>query len=157
MTPTARTLELLRRSGYTAAVVESWLPRVNRRRDLFGFADVIAVTGHRKPSFLLVQVTVIGHITNRLTKAKSKPALRTWLAAGGAFEVWGWVGRGGRWQVKRVRVESADLTTTVIEGPTRRRPSTQPDLFTTPANSGGSLCASFTNSAHARGNHENDE
>jgi hypothetical protein len=40
MTPTARTLAFLRRAGYLAAVVESWLPHTFRRRDLFGFADV---------------------------------------------------------------------------------------------------------------------
>ncbi len=33
MTPTARSLALLRRSGYLAAVVEKWIPRINRRRD----------------------------------------------------------------------------------------------------------------------------
>jgi hypothetical protein len=42
MTPPVRTLRHLRRAGYTAAVVETWIPHVNRRRDLFGFADVLA-------------------------------------------------------------------------------------------------------------------
>jgi hypothetical protein len=34
MSPTARTLALLRREGYIASSVERFLPRVNRRRDL---------------------------------------------------------------------------------------------------------------------------
>jgi hypothetical protein len=33
MTPTARTLDLLRREGYFAVVCESWLPAVRRRRE----------------------------------------------------------------------------------------------------------------------------
>jgi hypothetical protein len=39
MTPTARTLALMRRSGYLAAMVESWLRYANRRRDLFDCCD----------------------------------------------------------------------------------------------------------------------
>ena len=37
MSPTA--LSHLRRLGFLAAVVERWLPKVNRRSDLFGVGD----------------------------------------------------------------------------------------------------------------------
>jgi hypothetical protein len=36
MTPTARSLALLRRASYAADVVERRLPRVNVRKDMFG-------------------------------------------------------------------------------------------------------------------------
>jgi hypothetical protein len=36
VTPTARTMSALREAGYTPAVVERWLPRLNIRQDLFG-------------------------------------------------------------------------------------------------------------------------
>jgi hypothetical protein len=115
MTPTSRSLRLLRRQGFLAAVVESWIPHANLRRDLFGFADVLAVHPARR-TFLLVQVTTIGHIAHRLTKAKGLPGLTVWLRAGGAFEVHGWDGR----RLKRVEVRGADLADVVIVAPRRR-------------------------------------
>ena len=45
MTPTARTLVLLRAEGYVCVVAEAWLPGVNRRPDLFGFADAAKASG----------------------------------------------------------------------------------------------------------------
>lgn len=108
MTPTARSLRLLRSEGYMVEVTERWIPHVNRRRDLFGFADVLAVHPRDKV-FLLVQVTTVGHVADRLKKAKAVPALRTWLAAGGRFEVWGWAKRASRWEVRRVEVCGQDL------------------------------------------------
>jgi hypothetical protein len=41
MSPTARSLKKLRKEGWTASVVEKWIPQVKRRRDCFGF-DVLA-------------------------------------------------------------------------------------------------------------------
>jgi hypothetical protein len=41
MTTIGRTLTLLRRYGFIAAVVERWIPRIDRRRDLWSFADVL--------------------------------------------------------------------------------------------------------------------
>jgi hypothetical protein len=53
MTPTGRSLTLMRRSGYLAAVVETWIPHVNRRRDLFGLFDVLAVHPVRREMVLI--------------------------------------------------------------------------------------------------------
>lgn len=115
--PTARTVQLLRKAGYLAEVVERWLPIPGKsvRRDLFGFADVLAVHP-RQHVFLLVQCTSLGHVADRLTKAKGRPELATWLAAGGQFEVWGLGKRG----VKRVAVTGQDLAEATIVAPLRR-------------------------------------
>ena len=43
MTPTARTLEQLRRERYLADVCERWIPQVNQCADLFKAFDVFAV------------------------------------------------------------------------------------------------------------------
>lgn len=67
MTPTGRTLCELRRDGYTAAVVESWIPRLNVRRDLFGVGDVLGVKAGEAP--LLIQCTSV-----ESRKQKQKPA-----------------------------------------------------------------------------------
>jgi len=117
MTPTARTVQLLRKAGFLAEVVERWLPIPGKsvRRDLFGFADVLAVHPRRR-TFLLVQCTSLGHVADRLAKAKGRPELATWLAAGGQFEVWGVSKRG----VKRVAVTGADLAEETVVAPPRR-------------------------------------
>jgi hypothetical protein len=120
MTPTARTLTYLRRAGYLAAVVEAWIPRIDRRRDLFGFADVLACHP-RDGLFLLVQVTTGGHLAHRLKKAKRRPELALWLKAGGRVEVHGWIRRGGRWSVRRVEVCRQDLAGVVLSAPRPRR------------------------------------
>jgi hypothetical protein len=120
MTLTGRTLVHLRRLGFLAAVVECWLPRVNRRRDLFGFADALAVHPQDR-LFLLVQATTAGHVAARLAKARGRPELAAWLKAGGAFEVWGWCRRGGRWHVRRVAVHDADLAAVEVQALPRRR------------------------------------
>lgn len=126
--PTARTLKLLRTSGYLAAVVETWIPKVNRRRDLFGIVDVLAVHPHREPKVLLLQCTSIGNLSSRVQKVASSPALGLLLAAGLVVECWGWSANG---QVKRVRLRAKDLQPEVVRAPRRRRRQTheQGNLF----------------------------
>src|SRR5579859_2810088 len=97
--PTALTLEMLRRSRFVAGVVERWLPRANLRRDFLGFVDIIAADT-REPGILAIQATSLAHVSDRLAKAKSKPELKAWLKAGGRFEVWGWRKDGKRWVVR---------------------------------------------------------
>ena len=81
MSPTGRTLKLLRSWGYTCEVCERWVPRLNIRRDLLHCADVIAF----KPGepILLVQVTSAANVATRLTKAKGRPELSVWLKCDG--------------------------------------------------------------------------
>jgi hypothetical protein len=130
--PTALSLALLRRSGYVADVCERWIPIPGKkiRKDLFGCFDVLAID-QREPAILAVQCTSVGHVADRLAKAKSKPALKAWLRAGGRMEVWGWAKRGDRWEVKRVEVRGEDLADVVVSAPRRRRGRNpkQPDLF----------------------------
>lgn len=108
ISPTALTLAHLRRHGFLADVVERWLPHVHRRRDAFGFADILAIDC-REPGLLLVQCTTQAHVRDRLAKARGRPELAAWLRAGGRFEVWGWGKRAGRWRVKIVAVRGGDL------------------------------------------------
>jgi hypothetical protein len=120
-TPTQRTLALLRAEGYTAEVVEKRLPRCFITRDLFGCIDVLAVRPGSPP--LGVQCTTRTNQAARLTKAVALPELRTWLASGTVFEVWGWAkvgarGKAKRWQVNRRPVPLADLKESVSKDAT---------------------------------------
>jgi hypothetical protein len=100
-------LQLLRREGYLAAVAEKWNPHSRTRADLFGFADVLAVRAGAP--VLAVQATSASNHAARVRKAQALPALRAWLAAGCAFEVWSWAKRKGRWAVRRQALTPADL------------------------------------------------
>ncbi len=126
--PTARTLRLLRQSGYTADVVERWLPHAGVRKDFLGCIDVLAVR-RGEPGVLAIQATTRSNLAARLTKAKGRAELGTWLAAGNRFEVWGWHQVDGRWRVHRTTVSADDLADSVltVRAP-RRRPDRQPLL-----------------------------
>ncbi|HVS37794.1 MAG TPA: hypothetical protein VMS17_19710 [Gemmataceae bacterium] len=128
MTPTARTLQLLRAEGYLAVVAEAWLPGVNRRRDLFGFADVAAVHPHAAGP-LLVQTTTADHLAHRRKKVQASPAARLWLRAGGRIELHGWQKRNGRWTVRRVELHGADLAPADLTPRPRRRGRPERGLF----------------------------
>ncbi len=120
MSPTARTLQLLRRQGYLAVPVERWLPEVRRKADLLRVADVLAIHP-RERVFLLVQSTSLPHVGDRMARCLARPELGVWLQAGGLFEVHGWEQWAGRWQVKRVGVSAADLCPVVLTPPRPRR------------------------------------
>ena len=131
MTTTARRRTWLRRLGFIAAVVESWVLHANLRRDLWGFGDLLAVHP-RDGLFLLVQVTTAGHVAQWLAKAKGCPELAVWLRAGGRFEVHGWRQRAGRWVLRRVEVRGKDLADVVLSARRLRRArkgERQPELF----------------------------
>jgi hypothetical protein len=133
VTPTARTLGMLRAQGWVACVVERWvkIPRDNAnglpesvRKDAWGFGDVLACHP-RGRRVALFQVTTASNAASRLAKAKERSELRAWLQSGAMFEVHGWEQRNGRWHCRRTAVELGDLDalreTTVAVLPRRRR------------------------------------
>ena len=125
MTPTARTLAFLRKCGFLCAVVETWVPHVNRRRDLFGCFDVLAVHPIRR-EIVLVQVTTLDHLSHRLAKVKATVELPGLLAAGLKVQVHGWTPRGSRWAVKVVEVRAEDLQAVVVVKTPRKPRAWQP-------------------------------
>lgn len=97
MSPTQRTLKLLREDNWLAQVVERWNPFAHVRQDLFGVIDVVAV---RPGEILGVQCCAASSAAARLAKAVAEPKLRAWLEAGGSFVVHSWGKRGGRGERK---------------------------------------------------------
>lgn len=95
MSPTARSLAHLRRTGWTVDVVERWNPGARARHDFLGFADLIAVHPMERRT-LAVQACVTGDITKRVAKITANPHARAWLEAGNAITVLGWAKRGPR-------------------------------------------------------------
>jgi len=100
-TPTARTLEELRRREWPAQVVERWLPgrrpkkggapgeteptAYGVRKDLFGAIDVLALDGC--PGSLGIQACAGASASERAKKAAAEPLLRAWLRAGNRCSV----------------------------------------------------------------------
>lgn len=89
MTPTARTLIELRKRGYTAGVVEKWIPQTNRRVDFAGCIDVI---GMGALGTIAVQATSASNVSARVRKITEtcQAALADMRAANWTVVVWGW-------------------------------------------------------------------
>ena len=111
ISPTQRSLALLRKDGWTVDVTERWIPGMNVRKDFLGFVDLIALRGGET---LAVQATSDngGNMAARVAKIKASPNLPIVLAAGWAVCVLGWRKKANRWIVRRVNVEAECIDTT---------------------------------------------
>lgn len=89
MSPTERTLQWCRKQGWEADVAEKWIPQTKRRRDLFGFVDIVALTGE---GIVGIQATSTPNVQARVKKigAEVKDKAVAWLNSGGEIWVMGW-------------------------------------------------------------------
>lgn len=106
--PTARTLARLKRDGFTAGVVEKWIPQTMRRLDFLGGIDIIACGNG---SIIGIQCTSSANAASRVAKLKAEPRLTEWMKNGGKLQVWGWRKGGPRgkrktWQVTVTELEA---------------------------------------------------
>jgi hypothetical protein len=100
MSPTARSLKLMRDRGLLADVVERWIPGANIRKDLYGFIDILGIGEGR---IVGVQATSSGNMASRISKIADHPNLSAVRCAG--IEIWvhGWRKNAkGRWVVREV-------------------------------------------------------
>lgn len=107
MNPSQRSLALLRKRGYDVVQnVEYWNPYAKRRKDLFGFLDILAMRkGTRE--ILGVQTTSGSNLSARIKKAQALEAYHTFLACGGSVEFHGWrkIGKPPRWKPRLHRID----------------------------------------------------
>lgn len=101
--PTQRSLKVLRDAGWQCAVVEKWNPAIKRRKDLFGFIDILAV---REGKTLAVQTTSNSNCAARYRKIKTECAaeFEQVRAAGWVVHVHGWAKSKGRWKLREIEV-----------------------------------------------------
>ena len=113
MTPTQRTLGLLKGHGYLPGIVERWAPNPKypgggKRIDLFGFIDIIAL---KEGETLAVQSCGQAHSEHRdkILGERREMALRWLEPASNKLALISWrkvkVKRGGRAMVWRPRIE----------------------------------------------------
>ena len=118
MSPTARSLALLREMGYQAQVVEYFHGPSRKRRDLFGCIDIVAA--HAELGILGVQATTGSNHSARFKKACRCP-IEAWLAAGARIQIWSWTKRGKQserklWTVRSQQVTLEDLDSGEADG-----------------------------------------
>lgn len=95
--PTQKTLKLLRDQGYLTCVTEYWMAHAQRRKDLYGFIDIVCLDLNLKVKGILgVQTTSKSGLSARIKKAKGKDAFWIWLATGNRVEFHGWDGEDVR-------------------------------------------------------------
>ena len=86
MTPTQRSLAALRELGYLVEVVEKWNSFTRTRKDLWGWADLLAI---RRGEVLAVQVTAQA-VANRVSKVTDSETIGRVREAGVRVEAHGW-------------------------------------------------------------------
>ncbi len=109
MSPTQRSLALLRKSWPLVEVTERWCHFSRRRKDLFGFCDIIAI---HHDDMLAIQTTSGSNVSARMEKIKFNPNVVHWLytsAKNRRLVIQGWAKRGPRgkrkvWSCREVEV-----------------------------------------------------
>lgn len=109
MTPTQRTLTLLRSAGYLVAVVERFNQFAGVRQDVYGFGDLLACRA-TTTEIVLVQATSTPNVNARVKKIRALPAHAEWLGAGGRILVIGWAKRGAKGKRKVWTSKVVELT-----------------------------------------------
>jgi hypothetical protein len=124
--PTQMSLALLRKLGYSVAIVEKWVPASPAgfkgpivKHDAFNFGDILGMKVG-VPGALLVQTTTGSNAAARVNKIREIAEAGIWLAAGNRIEVHGWrkvLGEGGRptWQCRRIQFVVQDGRAVTVE------------------------------------------
>lgn len=98
-TPTQRSLALLRKDGWIAEVVEKWIPATRRRKDLWGFCDILCI--REDGSVLAVQTTSASNASSRVRKIAESENVGMVRKCGIGIHVHGWKKNSkGRWGCK---------------------------------------------------------
>lgn len=99
MSPTARTLKMLREQGWMCDVVEKWNAYAKVRIDLFGVIDIVAICGGVTAG---IQATSGSNHSARRRKIEGEVKAKRWQEAGNELWIVSWSKKENRW---RPRVE----------------------------------------------------
>ena len=112
VSPTKRALAELRKLGFTCAIVERWNQWAKIRQDLFGFCDILYLTGS---SIVALQVTSAANRSARRNKILAEPRALAWVKSGGLIELWSVAKQGARgskkaWVIRKEEIVEGDFT-----------------------------------------------
>jgi len=105
-----RTLDWLRKAGYTVAKTEHWNHYARIRQDLFGFIDVLAVN---HVHLLALQVSHEDRHADHVKKVMTTPVAKE-LCYYMDIEVWSWGKRGPRGKAKKWTLRRDCLTARLL-------------------------------------------
>jgi hypothetical protein len=115
VTPTSRSLALLRKEGLLAEVVEKWNPFSRTKKDLLGFIDIVALDVEAGVTWG-IQCTTADNLAARVRKItqECQEAATAWIGCGGRIAIIAWAKRGPRgcckrWTATRREIGLADL------------------------------------------------
>jgi len=109
-----RTSAYLRHRGFTVDVVQTWNAAAQKRQDLYGLFDVIAV--RPDVGILAAQAVTKTHLADHRRKLQDAVEAISWLQSGGKIMLFSWrkVGAKGERLLWKPRVEEAILTNGVV-------------------------------------------
>lgn len=110
MSPTKLTAKKLREDGVVYDIAEYWQAHAKIRKDLFGFADVVALNG----GIVAIQCTTRKNMSMRRNKILASAKAAAWMCSGGQIEIWGWDQPGGKG--KRYRLKCETVTARMFRG-----------------------------------------
>jgi hypothetical protein len=109
--PSELTLAECEKRGWIAQVVEKFNTYTNRRKDLFGCIDIVALTNQGPLTETVgIQCTTRAHLHDRSAKILAEPRMRMWLEAGNRLYVWTWAKQGARGKRKLWRLREQEIT-----------------------------------------------
>lgn len=101
--PTQRSLALLRKEGWIAEVVEKWIPVTKRRKDLWGFCDILCIKSG--VGVLAVQTTSYSNASARVKKIQESEIVGAVRDCNIGIHVHGWKkNKKGRWECKIIDI-----------------------------------------------------
>lgn len=104
MSPTSRSLALLRSQGWHCEVVEHWNAFSRKRHDLWGWCDILCLNGERKlrdwATIVAVQTTTKNNMNARIKKIRKSDTFEMVRCCGISVQVHGWHRVGRKWECK---------------------------------------------------------
>ncbi len=101
ISPTQRSLKLMRGEGYLCAITEHWNHFAKIRQDLFGFIDILAIKGEE---VVAIQTTTQTNQSARVKKILQHKNFQAIHATGWKIVVHGWrkLKKTKKWECKIV-------------------------------------------------------
>lgn len=125
MSPTQRSLALMRKTCSLVEICERWNPFAKVRKDLYGFVDVLCCRGDE---IIAVQTTSGSNVSARFEKLRYLPAVVHWLSSPTRkIEIHGWAVRGAigkrkLWTCRTVELALSETNAVVMRLTTPQTP-----------------------------------
>ena len=101
MSPTQRSLALLREQGYKPWIVEHWNHFARKRQDLYGCIDILAIGNGET---IAIQTTSRSNVAARHKKIVENEYYLEMVRSGWKVQVHGWGKLKDGWQVKIIEL-----------------------------------------------------